>query len=69
MTTIVLHGRKVVGGISEGEALVQKLREAGVSVEAETFTGLLHGFVRATGFISKARDAMSKTVAFIRRVA
>ena len=54
---------------SEGEALVQKLREAGVSVEAETFTGLLHGFVRATGFISKARDAMSKTVAFIRRVA
>jgi acetyl esterase len=53
----------------EGEALVRKLRDAGVSVETETFDGLLHGFVRSTGFVSKARDAMSKAVAFIGRVA
>ena len=38
---------------SEGEALVRKLREAGVTVETETFKGLLHGFVRATGFVGK----------------
>ena len=53
---------------SEGEALVRKLREAGVTVETETFKGLLHGFVRATGFVSQARDAMSKAVAFMKRV-
>jgi acetyl esterase len=54
---------------SEGEALVRKLREANVPVETETFKGLVHGFVRATGFVSKARDAMTKAVAFIKRVA
>jgi acetyl esterase len=54
---------------SEGEALVRKLREANVPVETETFKGLVHGFVRATAFVSKARDAMSKAVAFIKRVA
>jgi acetyl esterase len=53
---------------SEGEALVRALREAGVPVETETFKGLLHGFVRATGFVSKSRDAMSKAVAFMQRV-
>jgi acetyl esterase len=52
---------------SEGEALVAKLREAGVAVETETFKGLLHGFVRATGFVAKSRDAMRKAVAFIGR--
>jgi acetyl esterase len=54
---------------SEGEALVRKLREAGVAVETETFPGLLHGFVRATEFIGQARTAMSKAVAFMQRVA
>ena len=37
-------------------------------IQTETFKGLLHGFVRATGFVSKSRDAMSKAVAFIKRV-
>ena len=54
---------------SEGEGLVRKLRDSGVSVETETFPGVLHGFVRATGFVGKARDAMSKAAAFIKRVA
>jgi acetyl esterase len=53
---------------SEGEALVSKLRESGVSVETETFAGLLHGFVRATEFVGQARDAMGKAAAFIQRV-
>ncbi len=54
---------------SEGEMLVVKLRAAGVTVETETFAGVVHGFVRATAFVAKARDAMTKAVAFIRRVA
>ncbi|HWG71024.1 MAG TPA: alpha/beta hydrolase [Steroidobacteraceae bacterium] len=54
---------------SEGEALVAKLREAGVSVESETFAGVLHGFVRATGTVRKARDAVALAGSWIRRVA
>jgi acetyl esterase len=53
---------------SEGEALVQKLRDAGVEVETETFPGLVHGFVRATEFIAQSRTAMTKAVAFMQRV-
>ena len=34
---------------SEGEALVAKLRASGVAVETETFAGVVHGFLRATG--------------------
>jgi acetyl esterase len=51
---------------SEGEALVAKLREAGVSVEAETFRGLLHGFVRANASVSQSRQAMVKAVDWMR---
>ena len=54
---------------SEGEALAGRLRAAGVTVETETFAGVVHGFVRATAFVAKARDAMTKAVAFMRRVA
>jgi acetyl esterase len=42
---------------SEGEALVAKLRASGVAVETETFSGVVHGFLRATGAVQKARDA------------
>jgi acetyl esterase len=44
---------------SEGEALVAKLRAAGVHVETKTFTGTVHGFLRATGSVQKARDAVA----------
>lgn len=54
---------------SEGEALVGKLREAGVDVETRTFTGVVHGFLRATGSVSKARDAVAAAGAWMRRVA
>ena len=36
-----------------------KLREAGVPVETETFAGTVHGFLRATGSVQKARDAVA----------
>jgi acetyl esterase len=54
---------------SEGEALVAKLREAGVAVEAETFAGVVHGFLRATGVVRKARDAVATAGMWLKSVA
>jgi len=53
---------------SEGEALGRRLREAGVPVDAEVFAGLTHGFLRATGAVARAREAMAKAGAWLRRV-
>ena len=53
---------------SEGEALIGKLREAGVPVEAETFKGLVHGFVRASEYVAQSRTAMAKAVDWMRQV-
>lgn len=53
---------------SEGEALVAKLRAAGVDVETRTFRGVVHGFLRATGSVQKARDAVALAGAWMRRV-
>jgi acetyl esterase len=53
---------------SEGEALVAKLRAAGVEVEAETFAGVAHGFLRATATVAKARRAVALAGEWIRRV-
>jgi acetyl esterase len=53
---------------SEGEALVEKLRAAGNAVETQTFTGVVHGFLRATGDVQKARDAVAAAGAWMRRV-
>jgi acetyl esterase len=54
---------------SEGEALVAKLRASGVRVETETFAGTVHGFLRATGSVQKARDAVAVAGHWMRRVA
>ncbi|MEA2776741.1 MAG: acetyl esterase [Acetobacteraceae bacterium] len=54
---------------SEGEALVAKLRTSGVAVETETFAGTVHGFLRATGTVQKARDAVAMAGAWMQRVA
>ena len=53
---------------SEGEALAAKLREAAVPVELEIFPGVLHGFLRATDGVTKARDAVAKAGAWLRVV-
>lgn len=53
---------------SEGEALVAKLRAAGVAVECETYAGVLHGFLRATGTVGKARAAMAQAGDWLKRV-
>ncbi|HTI81307.1 MAG TPA: alpha/beta hydrolase [Acetobacteraceae bacterium] len=54
---------------SEGEALVAKLRAAAVPVETETYAGVLHGFFRATDGLQKARDAVARAGAWVKRVA
>ena len=54
---------------SEGEALIAKLRAAGVAVETETFAGTVHGFLRATGSVQKARDAVAMAGDWMRRIA
>lgn len=51
---------------SEGEALAAKLRAAGVPVELETYAGLVHGFMRATANVGKARAAMARAGAWMR---
>jgi acetyl esterase len=53
---------------SEGEALGHRLREAGVAVELEIFPGLTHGFMRATGAVARAREAMAKAGVWLHRV-
>jgi len=53
---------------SEGEALVARLREAGVAVETETFSGVVHGFLRATATVGKARDAVAKAGVWLRKL-
>jgi acetyl esterase len=54
---------------SEGEALAQKLRASGVDVETQTFQGVVHGFLRATGSVQKARDAVAAAGVWMQRVA
>jgi acetyl esterase len=53
---------------SEGEALVAKLRAAGVAVETRSFPGVVHGFLRAMESVSKARDAVAQAGAWLRQV-
>jgi acetyl esterase len=48
---------------------VEKLRAAGVAVATETFAGTVHGFLRATGAVQKARDAVAMAGAWMKRVA
>jgi acetyl esterase len=45
---------------SEGEALAAKLREARVPTEVDVSTGVIHGFLRAAGTVTKARDAFRR---------
>ena len=53
---------------SEGEVLGRKLRDAGVAVEFEILPGLAHGFLRTTGKVARAREAMARAGAWLRRV-
>ena len=41
---------------------------AGVAVESETFAGVVHGFLRATGSVQKARDAVAMAGRWMQRI-
>ena len=54
---------------SECEALDRKLRAAGVAVETSVYSGVVHGFIRCTDSVRKARDAMADSNAWLARMA
>jgi acetyl esterase len=65
---VLLHVAEIDVLRSEGEALGRKLRDAGVAVELETFPGLTHGFMRTTGAVARAREALAKAGVWLRRL-
>jgi len=54
---------------SEGEVLAAKLEQAGVAVQHEIHPGLIHGFVRATGTVTRSRAVVDCCGGWLREVA
>lgn len=52
---------------SEGEQLAEKLATAGVTVACEVFPGVIHGFLRQTARVARAREAVAKAGAWLRQ--
>ena len=53
---------------SENLAMIEKLRAAGVAVDAETFPGVTHGFLRGCGAVAAADRAVALAGSWLRRV-
>lgn len=53
---------------SEGVALADKLRAAGIEVVSEVAEGLTHGFLRATAAVTRARDVAARGGRWLRAV-
>lgn len=51
---------------SENHAMAERLANAGVAVESETFPGMLHGFLRAAGKVPSADAAIKRAGAWLR---
>lgn len=50
----------------EGETYARRLADAGVSVELQRFTGLIHGFFNIVGVGTSSRDAVDEIAAKLR---
>jgi acetyl esterase len=51
----------------ENHAMEARLRAAGVAVEATTFPGVLHGFLRSIGHVKQADRAVAEASAWLAR--
>ncbi|WP_431281260.1 alpha/beta hydrolase [Humitalea sp. 24SJ18S-53] len=65
---VLLHWAELDVLSGENAAMAERLRAAGVPLEAEVFPGVAHGFLRALAEVAKARDAVAKAGAWLRRV-
>jgi acetyl esterase len=65
---VLLHIAELDVLAAENRAMAARLRDAGVPVEAETFPGTAHGFLRALGHVPAARRAVAGGGAWLRRV-
>jgi len=52
----------------EGEAYARRLQEAGVKVKLTRYDGVIHGFIRMTSRLDKARQALDEVAGTLRRV-
>lgn len=62
----LLHVAELDVLAAENHAMEARLRAAGVSVEATTFPGVLHGFLRALGHVAKADQAVAEAGAWLK---
>ena len=53
---------------AENHAMIGRLRAAGVTVEAETFPGVTHGFLRGCGALAAADRSVLLAAAWLRKV-
>ena len=51
----------------EGEAYIERMREAGVAVEARRYEGLIHGYLNMSGYVHAAGRAVDDLSAALRR--
>jgi acetyl esterase len=52
----------------EGEAYAKRLQQAGVKVKLTRYDGMIHGFIRMTSRLDKARQALDEVAEALRRL-
>lgn len=65
---VLLHWAALDVLSGENAAMAERLRAAGVPLEAEVFPGVAHGFLREIAEVARAREAVEKAGGWLRRV-